>query len=74
MEGTVPVALGPVVHTVGLVAVAELGKGPRETTGRRSKGQQRDENHTRDIGPFQAIVAGWQRVRLHESGYPVHTG
>lgn len=74
VERTVSVALGPVVHTVGLVPAAEFGQGSREAASRRRENQQRDENNSRDIGPFQATLAGRQRVRLHESGYPVHTG
>lgn len=74
VERTVSIALGPVVHTVGLVAAVELGQGSREVTSGRHEGQQRNENHTRDIGPFQTTVARRQRVRLHESGYTVHAG
>jgi len=74
VERTVSVALGPVVDTMGLVAAVELGQGAREVAGRRHEGEQRNESHTRDIGPFQATVARRQRVRLHESGHSVHTG
>lgn len=35
VERTVPVAFGPVVDTVGLIATAELGKSSREATGGR---------------------------------------
>lgn len=74
VERAISVALGPVVHTVGLVAAAELGQGAREVAGGRREGEQRNENHTRDTRPFQATVAGRQRVRLHESGHSVHAG
>jgi len=73
VERTVPVTLGPVVHSLGLIATAKLRQGSRKATSGRHKGQQRDENHTRDIGTFQATVAGRKRVRLHESGYSIHT-
>lgn len=73
VERTFPVALGPVVHTMGLVASAKLGKGSREASSRRHKGQQRNENYTRNISPFQATITGRQRVWLYESGYSVYT-
>lgn len=73
VERTVPVTLGTVVHSLGLIATAKLWKGPRKASGRRHEGQQRDENHTRDIGTFSATIAWRQRVRLYESGYSIYT-
>jgi len=72
VERIVPVTLGPVVHSLGFIATIKLREGSRKAASGRYKGQQRNENYTRDIGTFSATITRWQRVRLHESRYSIH--